>query len=79
VIDGGRVAEDGPPRELAARRSSLYARLLREERALREATWGSATWRRVRMKGGRLIGADPVPEVPARARAHGGAPSRGPS
>jgi len=46
VLDGGRIVEQGPPAELAARAGSRYARLLKAERELVARGWGSAQWTR---------------------------------
>lgn len=55
VLDGGRVVEQGEPRELAAREHSRYAELLRaEERAL-EALRSPHDWRFLRLERGRLV------------------------
>jgi ATP-binding cassette subfamily B protein len=63
VVGQGRVVEDAPPAELAARPGSRYAALLEAEARVRRAAWSSAgavPWRRLRMEGGRLVaGAEP--------------------
>lgn len=60
VIDGGRVAEDGSPAELAAREDSIYRRLLEAEREVKASLWRNPKWRRLRMDSGKLTerGAD---------------------
>ncbi len=55
VVEGGRVVEDGAPRELAARPDSRYAALAAAERALAERTWRAPFWRRLRIEAGRLV------------------------
>ena len=63
VVGEGRVVEDAPPTELAARPGSRYAALLEAETRVRRAAWsraGAVPWRRLRMEGGRLVpGAEP--------------------
>jgi ABC-type transport system involved in cytochrome bd biosynthesis fused ATPase/permease subunit len=54
VIEGGRVAEDGSPAELAANASSLYRKMLDTEDGLRRGLWSSAQWRRLRLEDGTL-------------------------
>ena len=54
VIDGGRLVEDGAPRELAARAGSRYRELLDTERSVREELWGHPGWERWEIEAGRL-------------------------
>lgn len=54
VIEEGRVVEDAPPAELAARPDSRYRALLDAEAAVRDTLWSAASWRRLRLVGGRL-------------------------
>jgi ATP-binding cassette subfamily B protein len=54
VVDGGRVVEDGNPRELAARTDSRYRRLIDVEDGLKRGLWSSRKWRRMTMSAGRL-------------------------
>lgn len=54
VIEGGRVVEDGAPRELAGRAQSRYRALVEAEEAVRRELWASAAWRRLRLTEGRL-------------------------
>jgi ATP-binding cassette subfamily B protein len=54
VVEGGRIVEDGPPRELAGR-ATRYAALLDAELALRSRLWLDAGWRRLRLESARLI------------------------
>jgi ABC-type bacteriocin/lantibiotic exporter with double-glycine peptidase domain len=58
VVEAGRIVEDGPPGELAARPGSRYRALLDAEREVREGLWESSVWRRLRMEGGRLSGGE---------------------
>jgi ATP-binding cassette subfamily B protein len=63
VVDGGRVVEDGDPRELADR-SGHYARMLATERAVQRSMWGRPEWRRVHLADGGLAADDgPTQEV----------------
>ena len=55
VIEGGRIVEDGDPKQLAASPESRYRALLQTEKKVRETTWSSSDWRRLRMERGRLI------------------------
>lgn len=64
VIDGGRVVESGPPRELAERPGSRYAAMLAEGEAVRRRL-GEPGWRRLALEGGRLV------EIPAGERGGG--------
>ena len=52
VIEERRIAEDGVPRELAARVDSRYAALLRSEGAVREELWGAPDWKRLWLEEG---------------------------
>jgi ATP-binding cassette subfamily B protein len=54
VLEAGRIVEDGPPSDLAARPGSRYRALLDAEHEVREGLWASALWRRLRMERGRL-------------------------
>lgn len=54
VIDGGRVAEDGAPAELAAR-GGVFARLLEAEAGTSEETWADGRWRRWTIAEGRVV------------------------
>ena len=53
VIEDGRLVEDGAPRSLAADPTSRYRALLDAEEVLRSEIWSAASWRRVRVEGGR--------------------------
>jgi ABC-type multidrug transport system fused ATPase/permease subunit len=53
VIEGGRIVEDGAPRELAQRANSHYAKLLIAERDF-AASLHTRAWRRLRLSGGSL-------------------------
>ena len=54
VIDGGRIIEDGDPRELARRPGSRYAQLVRGDRDMHEQEWSAAKWRMVWIERGRI-------------------------
>ena len=54
VIEDGQIREDGDPAELYARPESRYRQLCDREEQVREGLWSAATWRRLRMDGGRL-------------------------
>jgi ABC-type multidrug transport system ATPase subunit len=55
VIEDGRVAEDGDPRELASRAGSRYADMLAAEEAVSRSMWQNAQWRRISLLGGQLM------------------------
>jgi ATP-binding cassette subfamily B protein len=54
VLDGGRIVEDAPPRELAACPGSRYRALLDAEESVREGLWSSGEWRRLHLEDGIL-------------------------
>ncbi|WP_434421031.1 hypothetical protein [Nannocystis pusilla] len=54
VIDGGRLVEEGSPKDLADRPDSQYAALLRAEAELRADGWSDPRWRKLRLDGGQL-------------------------
>ena len=53
VVENGRIVEDGPPCDLAARDGGRYRALLNAERRVRRELWGGARWRRVNLNRGR--------------------------
>ncbi len=55
VIEDGRVAEDGAPRELARRAGSRYAEMLAAEERVSRNMWQNAEWRRISLLGGQLM------------------------
>ncbi|HKE16645.1 MAG TPA: ABC transporter ATP-binding protein, partial [Kofleriaceae bacterium] len=55
VLDGGRIIEDGGPRELASRSGSRYAQLLAAEDAVRRGLWDRPGWRRLRLEDGAVV------------------------
>jgi len=61
VVEGGRIAEDGPPARLAARDGSIYRRLLDADRSLREGFSGGAGWARLELRDGRIEAARRTP------------------
>ncbi|PCC71200.1 ATP-binding cassette, subfamily B [Nannocystis exedens] len=62
VIDGGRLVEEGVPKDLVDRPDSRFAALLRAETELRADGWSDPRWRKLRVDGGRL-GTSPHPEA----------------
>ena len=54
VMKGGRVVEYDTPGALLAREDSLFHRMREANRAIRDEVWGSAVWRRMEMRQGRL-------------------------
>jgi ABC-type multidrug transport system fused ATPase/permease subunit len=46
VIEGGRIVENGPPKELLAKDKSRYAELLRADLDNHQLLWRSGTWAR---------------------------------
>ncbi|MCY1056848.1 ATP-binding cassette domain-containing protein [Nannocystis sp. SCPEA4] len=64
VIDGGRLVEEGAPKDLSSKPDSKFAALLRAEAELRAEGWSDPRWRRLRMDGGQLH-AEPREEVSA--------------
>ncbi len=55
VVENGRIVEDGDPAELARQAGSRYRALLEAEEGVREGSWSSGHWRRLRLEDGRLI------------------------
>jgi len=55
VVESGRIAEQGTPRELAARGESRYAQLLAAEERIRSGLWSGALWRRIRIHSGQIV------------------------
>ncbi len=55
VIEGGRIVEDGAPRELALQGDSRYSAMLDAEEAVREGLWSNGHWRRLRLEQGKLL------------------------
>ena len=53
VVDAGAVVEDGDPAALL-RGASRYRDLVTTERLVHERLWGSSSWRRLRIDGGRI-------------------------
>lgn len=71
VVADGRIVEDGPPAELAAREDSRYARLLAAEQQMWRSCWESGDWRQLRMENGRLEETAPAPAAPREEIHHG--------
>jgi ATP-binding cassette subfamily B protein len=55
VVEGGRIVEQGPPQELAARSESRYAQLLAAEERTRAGLWSGALWRRILIHSGQIV------------------------
>jgi ATP-binding cassette subfamily B protein len=55
VVDGGRVVEDGAPRDLAGASGSRYRAMLEAERGVREQLWQSQEWRRITLRDGIVV------------------------
>lgn len=54
VLEDGRIAEDGNPRELISNPDSRLHAMHLAERAVRDGLWSSAEWRRLRLENGVL-------------------------
>ncbi|HYV48763.1 MAG TPA: ATP-binding cassette domain-containing protein [Myxococcaceae bacterium] len=54
VVEGGRIVENGPPKELLAKEKSRYAELLRADLDNHQLLWRSGTWRHWWLADGRL-------------------------
>ncbi|MEA2166662.1 MAG: hypothetical protein QOK37_4789 [Thermoanaerobaculia bacterium] len=54
VMQGGRVIEYDTPAVLIAHAESLYNRMRESNRAIREEVWGSAVWRPIELRNGRI-------------------------
>jgi ATP-binding cassette subfamily B protein len=63
IMEGGRIVENGAPRELAQRPGSRYRALLAAEDAVRTGLWSNADWRRLRLDGGRLLEGEGGPQA----------------
>ena len=77
VIDQGRIVEDAPARELAARRDSLYRALLESEEGLRNEMWASDQWRRLRIDGGKVTEEETTTHLDRRAAGLSMTPTNG--
>jgi ATP-binding cassette subfamily B protein len=55
VVAEGRIAEDGAPDALGADPGSRFAALRAAERRVRTSAWSGVTWRRVRLRDGRIV------------------------
>ncbi len=54
VVDHGRIAEDGDPRQLAQMPSSRYRRLLQTQESTLSRLAANTEWRRIRLESGRV-------------------------
>ncbi len=64
VLQAGHIVEEGSPGDLIGRPGSLYQQMLENEQAVQLRLWGSPTWRRLRLDGGRLSEDASRPRVP---------------
>jgi ABC-type bacteriocin/lantibiotic exporter with double-glycine peptidase domain len=55
VIEGGRIIENGPPKELLAKENSRYAELLQADHDNHQLLWSSGKWRHWWLADGRLV------------------------
>jgi ABC-type bacteriocin/lantibiotic exporter with double-glycine peptidase domain len=55
VIEGGRIVENGPPKELLAREQSRYGELLRADQDNHRLLWTSGKWRHWWLADGQLV------------------------
>ncbi len=62
VLEGGRVVEQGPPAELAARPGSRYRQLLEAGEATRRQLRDDPAWRRLWLADGRIAERSEAPE-----------------
>lgn len=61
VVERGRIAEDGTPRELSAREGSSFRAQAEVERQLRDALSARRGWREMRVRAGRAITVEEPP------------------
>jgi ATP-binding cassette subfamily B protein len=54
VVEGGRVVEDGDPKQLAARPGTRLRAMIDDEHDLDATGWGDVAWRRLRLERGAL-------------------------
>jgi ABC-type bacteriocin/lantibiotic exporter with double-glycine peptidase domain len=55
VVEGGRIIENGSPKELLAKEKSRYAELLRADQDNHQLLWSSGKWRHWWLADGRLV------------------------
>jgi ABC-type multidrug transport system fused ATPase/permease subunit len=55
VIEGGRIVENGPPKQLLAAEKSRYAELLRADQENHQLLWSSGKWRHWWLADGQLV------------------------
>jgi ABC-type bacteriocin/lantibiotic exporter with double-glycine peptidase domain len=55
LIEEGRIAEDGDPKQLAGSQGSRYRTLIQAEEKVHETIWSSSSWRRLTIERGMLI------------------------
>jgi ABC-type multidrug transport system fused ATPase/permease subunit len=61
VVEGGRIIENGPPKELVAAEKSRYAELLRADQDNHQLLWSSGKWRHWWLADGQLVEAHGAP------------------
>jgi len=55
VVEDGRIREQGPPAALAAKAGSRYRQLLDLDAAAGRGLWSGIGWRRLRVRGGKVM------------------------
>ena len=55
LVEEGRIAEDGDPKQLAGSQGSRYRTLIQAEEKVHETIWSSSSWRRLTIERGMLI------------------------
>ena len=55
VVEGGRIVENGPPKELLAKDASRYKELLEADLENHQLLWRSGSWRHWWLADGRLV------------------------
>jgi ATP-binding cassette subfamily B protein len=59
VAEGGRIVEDGAPRDLAGRAGSRYHQLLESHRRVQRQIWRGSGWRHVTVERGAVVEGPP--------------------
>jgi ATP-binding cassette subfamily B protein len=59
-MDGGRIVENGAPKELYQNAGSRFRALVDAEESVRKRVWSDGDWRIFRLDGGRLREEAPV-------------------
>jgi ABC-type dipeptide/oligopeptide/nickel transport system ATPase component len=55
VVEGGRIVENGPPKQLLANDKSRYGELLRADLENHQQLWRSGNWRHWWLADGKLV------------------------